>query len=163
MVLPVYTAYTNAGLIDTHFPVIIPPIVANTFGTFLLRQFFLTIPKEYDEAALVDGASRLRIFVQIILPLSKPALATVGVLTFINTWNEFFTPLIFLTSLDKFTLPVGLAFFQSDTSTQYSYLMAGATVAVLPILVIYVFAQKYFVQGITMSGFKMILPVRHRE
>lgn len=154
MVLPLYSAYVKAGLIDTHFPLIIPPIVANTFGTFLLRQFFMTIPKEYDEAALVDGASHFRIFVSIILPLSKPALATLAVLTFVNVWNDFFGPLVYLSDVNKFTVPVGLAFFQTQDSTQYGPLMAGATLAIIPTVLVFVFAQKYFTRGISMTGIK---------
>jgi multiple sugar transport system permease protein len=154
MVLPLYSAYVKAGLIDTHFPLIIPPIVANTFGTFLLRQFFQTIPKEYDEAALVDGASHFRIFVSIILPLSKPALATLAVLTFVNVWNDFFGPLVYLSDVDKFTVPVGLAFFQTQDSTQYGPLMAGATLAIVPTVGVFVLAQKYFTRGISMTGIK---------
>jgi multiple sugar transport system permease protein len=154
MVLPLYSAYVKAGLIDTHFPLIIPPIVANTFGTFLLRQFFATIPKEYDEAALVDGASHFRIFVSIILPLSKPALATLAVLTFVNVWNDFFGPLVYLSDVNKFTVPVGLAFFQTQDSTQYGPLMAGATLAIIPTVLVFVFAQKYFTRGISMTGIK---------
>jgi len=154
MVLPLYSAYVKAGLIDTHFPLIVPPIVANTFGTFLLRQFFMTIPKEYDEAALVDGASHFRIFVSIILPLSKPALATLAVLTFVNVWNDFFGPLVYLSDVNKFTVPVGLAFFQTQDSTQYGPLMAGATLAIIPTVLVFVFAQKYFTRGISMTGIK---------
>jgi len=154
MVLPLYSAYVQLGLINTHFPLIIPPIVANTFGTFLLRQFFLSIPKEYDEAALVDGASHFRIFFSIILPLSKPALATLGVLTFVNVWNDFFGPLIYLNDLEKFTLPVGLAFFQTQDGTEYGPLMAGATLAIIPTVAVFVFAQKYFTRGISMTGIK---------
>jgi multiple sugar transport system permease protein len=154
MVLPLYSAYVKAGLINTHFPLIIPPIVANTFGTFLLRQFFMTIPKEYDEAALVDGASHFRIFVSIILPLSKPALATLAVLTFVNVWNDFFGPLVYLSDVNKFTVPVGLAFFQTQDSTQYGPLMAGATLAIIPTVLVFVFAQKYFTRGISMTGIK---------
>ncbi|GAB3410249.1 carbohydrate ABC transporter permease [Flindersiella endophytica] len=154
MVLPLYSAYVHLGLINTHFPLIIPPIVANTFGTFLLRQFFLSIPKEYDEAALVDGAGHFRIFASIILPLSKPALATLGVLTFVNVWNDFFGPLVYLSDLDKFTVPVGLAFFQTQDATQYGPLMAGATLAIIPTVVVFVAAQKYFTRGISLTGIK---------
>ncbi|MGW5366490.1 carbohydrate ABC transporter permease [Actinopolymorpha pittospori] len=154
MVLPLYSAYVETGLINTHFPLIIPPIVANTFGTFLLRQFFMTIPKEYDEAALIDGASHFRIFVSIILPLSKPALATLAVLTFVNVWNDFFGPLVYLSDVNKFTVPVGLAFFQGQDSTQYGPLMAGATLAIIPTVLVFVFAQKYFTRGISMTGIK---------
>ena len=154
MVIPLYSAYVQSGLIDTHFPLIVPPIMANTFGTFLLRQFFMSIPKEYEEAAIIDGASHFRIFFSIILPLSKPALATLAVLTFVNTWNDFFTPLIYLSDVNKFTLPAGLAFFQSSETTQYGPLMAGAAVAVVPVIVIFMAAQKYFTRSITMSGLK---------
>jgi ABC-type glycerol-3-phosphate transport system permease component len=154
MVLPLYSAYVKTGLFNTHFPLIVPPIVANTFGTFLLRQFFMTIPREYDEAALVDGANHFRIFFQIILPLSEPALATLAVLTFVNVWNDFFGPLIYLNDVDKFTIPVGLAFFQTNDSTQYGPLMAGATLAIIPTVAVFIIAQKYFTRGISMTGIK---------
>lgn len=153
-VIPLYSAYARIGWIDTHWPLIIPPIVANTFGTFLLRQFFMTIPKDYEEAALIDGASHLEIFWRIMVPLAKPALATVGVLTFISSWNDFFIPLVFLSSIEKFTLPVGLAFYQGELSTDYTSLMAGSVLAIVPTLGIYVLAQRYFTQGVVMSGVK---------
>jgi len=153
-VIPLYSAYARIGWIDTHWPLIIPPIIANTFGTFLLRQFFKTIPKDYEEAALIDGASHWEIFWRIMIPLAKPALATVGVLTFISSWNDFFLPLVFLTSIEKFTLPVGLAFYQGELSTDYTSLMAGSVLAILPTLVIYVLAQRYFTQGVVLTGVK---------
>lgn len=153
-VIPLYSAYARIGWIDTHWPLIIPPIVANTFGTFLLRQFFKTIPKDYEEAALIDGASHWEIFWRVMVPLAKPALATVGVLTFISSWNDFFLPLVFLTSIEKFTLPVGLAFYQGELSTDYTSLMAGSVLAILPTLVLYVLAQRYFTQGVVLTGVK---------
>lgn len=153
-IIPLYSAYARINWLDTHWPLIIPPIVANTFGTFLLRQFFMTIPKEYEEAALLDGASHFEIYWRIMLPLAKPALATLAVLTFISTWNDFFNPLVFLSSVDKFTLPVGLAFFQGELSTNYTLLMAGAMVAIIPTLLVYVFAQRYFTSGVVLSGLK---------
>ena len=154
MILPLYATYVQVGLIDTHFPLIVPPIVSNTFGTFLMRQFFLSIPKEYEEAALVDGASHLRIFVSIILPLSKPALATLAILTFVSSWNDFFNPLIYLSDVNKFTLPVGLAFFQGESGAQYGPLMAGAAVAIIPTIILFIVTQKHFTRGIAMSGIK---------
>lgn len=154
LVIPLYSAYARIGWIDTHLPLIIAPIVANTFGTFLLRQFFMTIPREYEDAAILDGASHLRIFWDIMLPLAKPALATVAVLTFIGSWNDFVNPLIYLNNLDQFTLPAGLAFYQGDTSTDYPSLMAGAMIAVIPTLLIYAAAQRYFTQGVVLTGVK---------
>lgn len=153
-VIPLFSVYTKLHLINTHFPLIVPPIVANTFGTFLMRQFFMGIPKEFEEAALLDGASHLRIFLTIMLPLSKPALATLGVFTFMNSWNDFFNPLVYLTDVKKFTLPAGLAFFQGESSTEYTQLMAGTLLSVVPTLVLFIVAQRYFIRGITMSGLK---------
>lgn len=153
-VIPLYSAYARIGWIDTHWPLIIPPIVANTFGTFLLRQFFMTIPKDYEDAAILDGASHLQIFWDIVIPLAKPALATVAVLAFISSWNDFFNPFVFLNSLENFTLPVGLAFYQGELSTEYTSLMAGAVLAIVPTLVVYALAQRFFTQGVVMSGVK---------
>lgn len=152
--IPLYIGYKNIGWLDTHLPLIIPPIIANTFGTFLLRQFFMTIPVELEEAARIDGSSSFGIYWRIMLPLSKPALATLAIFTLMNTWNDFFHPFIYLSKTDKFTLPVGLASFQSEFGTEYTLLMAGAVVAVIPILVVYVSAQRYFVEGIALTGIK---------
>jgi multiple sugar transport system permease protein len=153
-VIPLYTAYAQIGWIDTHWPLIIPPIVANTFGTFLLRQFFMTIPKDLEEAAVIDGANHFQIYWRIMLPLAKPALATLAIFTFMGTWNDFFNPLIYLNSTKNFTLTTGLAFFQSSAATDYTRLMAGVMVSVIPILIVYSFAQKYFTEGVVMSGIK---------
>jgi len=153
-VLPLYVAYAKIGWIDTHWPLIIPPIVANTFGTFLLRQFFMTIPKDLEEAAVIDGANHFQIYWKIMLPLAKPALATLAIFTFMGTWNDFFNPLIYLNSTQNFTLTLGLAFFQGQAATDYTRLMAGVMVSVIPILLVYSMAQKYFTQGVVMSGIK---------
>ena len=135
-IIPLYTAYAQIGWIDTHWPLIIPPIVANTFGTFLLRQFFLSIPKDLEEAALIDGANHFDIYWRIMLPLAKPALATLAIFTFMGSWNDFLHPLIFLNSTQNFTLTVGLAFFQGQAGTEYTRLMAGVVFSVLPILLV---------------------------
>jgi multiple sugar transport system permease protein len=153
-IIPLYIAYAQIGWIDTHWPLIVPPIVANTFGTFLLRQFFLSIPKDLEEAALIDGANHFDIYWRIMLPLAKPALATLAIFTFMGSWNDFLHPLIFLNSTRNFTLTVGLAFFQGSAGTDYTRLMAGVVVSVLPILIVYSFAQKYFTQGVILSGVK---------
>ncbi len=153
-IFPLYFAYAEIGWIDTHWPLIIPPIVANTFGTFLMRQFFMTIPQDLEDAAIMDGASQFGIFWRIMMPLAGPALATLAIFTFMNTWNDFFNPLIFLNRTEKFTLPVGLAFFNDEFSTQYTKLMAGVVLSLIPMMVVYSFAQKYFTRGITLTGIR---------
>jgi multiple sugar transport system permease protein len=152
MVFPLYFAYARIGWIDTHWPLIIPPIIANTFGTFLLRQFFMTVPKELEDAAIVDGASHWRIFWQVMLPLAGPVLATLTIFTFMGSWNDFFDPLIYLNRTENFTLTVGLAFFNDQYATQYTQLMAGVVLSLIPLLLIYGFAQQYFTRGIALSG-----------
>jgi len=137
--------------IDTYWALIFPPAFS-AFSTFLLRQYFLTIPFELDDAARVDGASSFRIWWQIVLPLSGPALATLAIFTFLGEWNNFLWPLIVTNSEEMRTLPVGLASLQSQYSVQWHLLMAGSVIALLPILIIYIIGQKWFVHGITLSG-----------
>lgn len=153
-IFPLYAMYARIGWIDTHWPLIVPPILANTFGAFLMRQFFLTVPKELGEAAIVDGADQFRVFYHIYLPLSGPALATLAIFTFQGTWNDFFNALIFLNNTKNFTVPVGLAFFNSNYDTEYTRLMAGSCLSMLPILAVYCFAQQYFTRGISLTGLK---------
>ncbi len=153
-IIPLYIAYAQIGWIDTHWPLIIPPIVANTFGTFLLRQFFMSIPKDLEEAALIDGANHFDIYWRIMLPLAKPALATLAIFTFMGSWNDFLHPLIFLNSTQNFTLTVGLAFFQGQAGTDYTRLMAGVVISVVPILIVYALAQQHFTRGVILSGVK---------
>lgn len=153
-IFPLYLMYARVGWIDTHWPLTVPLIVANTFGTFLMRQFMMTIPNDLEDSAIVDGATRFGVYWRIMLPLSKPVLATLGIFTFMNTWNNFFQPLIFLNRTNKFTLTVGLAFFNDQFSTQYTRLMAAAVVSLIPILTVYTFAQRYFTRGIALTGLK---------
>jgi multiple sugar transport system permease protein len=136
---------------DTFQALILPPAFS-AFSTFLLRQYFMSIPVEMDDAARVDGASSFRIWWRIILPLSGPALATLAIFTFLGQWNSFLWPLIVTNSAEMRTLPVGLASFQSQYSVQWHLLMAGSVIAVLPILAIYIVGQKWFVRGITLTG-----------
>jgi len=151
--VPIFVIMRYFGWIDTHYSLIIPSLVS-AFGTFLMRQFFLTIPKELEDAARIDGCTPFGIFWRIFLPLSKPALATLGVFIFMGTWNDFIRPLIFINSISKMTIPLGLSAMQGMYSTDWPVLMAGSMISILPVLVVFIFAQEYFVRGITLSGLK---------
>jgi multiple sugar transport system permease protein len=137
--------------IDTYWALIVPAAFS-AFGTFLLRQFFLSIPRELEEAARVDGASAFRVYWQIIIPLSGPALATLAVFSFMAQWNAFIWPMIVTHSESKRTLTVGLRFFQDELVTQYNYLMAGTVMSIIPVLILFLALQRYFVRGIAMTG-----------
>jgi len=141
------------GWIDTYKALIIPGL-ASAFGTFLLRQFFLTIPKELEEAAFLDGCSRFHVLTKIILPLARPALATLAIFTFMGVFNDFLWALIVVNSEEIRTVQLGLSIFRDRYITEWDLLMAGSVTAVLPILVVFFFAQKYFIKGITLSGLK---------
>ena len=152
--IPVFIVMRYLGWYDTHLPLWVPSFFGSAFGIFLLRQFFSSLPAELDDAAKIDGCNYFQIFWKIYLPLSKPALATLGVLTFMGSWNNLLGPVIYLKTIEKFTLTIGLSFFQGQFTTNYTLLMAGSLISILPILVIYIFAQKYFVQGIALTGIK---------
>lgn len=155
IMVPVYSLYRWLGWIGTLKPLWVGSFCAGAFNVFLLRQFFLTIPKDLSEAARIDGCSEFRIFWQIILPLSKPALMVVGLFQFMATWNDFMGPLIFLTDQKDFTLALGLQFFQSQHGgTEWHYLMAASTLIVLPVILLFFFTQKSFIEGISMTGIK---------
>lgn len=151
--IPVFILLRSFGWIDTYKAVILPGVFT-AYGTFLLRQFFLTLPRELEDAAKIDGCSYFGIFWRIILPLSKPALATLTTFTFMGSWLNFMWPLIVLNTHDKFTLPVGLSYFQSLHHTDWTLLMAGSLMMILPILIVFVFTQRYFVEGIKLTGIK---------
>lgn len=158
-IVPTFLLYRYLGWINTYLPLIIPFFFGGgAFYIFLLRQFFLTIPKDLDEAAKIDGASSLRIFWNVLLPLAKPALATVAIFSFIEHWNEFIGPLIFLNSPEKFTVSIGLrhftaSSFESDEPRE-AILMAASLIVATPPLILFFMAQKYFVQGIVTTGLK---------
>jgi multiple sugar transport system permease protein len=141
------------GLIDTYGALILPGL-ASAFGTFLLRQFFLSLPKELEEAAFIDGCSRFRVLWQIILPLARPALATLAIFTFMGVFNDFLWALVVINSQELFTVQLGLAIFRDRFATEWGSLMAGSVVATLPILILFFLAQKHFIQGIALSGLK---------
>ncbi len=151
--IPGFVLIRQLGWIDSHLALIVPGI-GDVFGTFLLRQFFLSLPRELEDAARIDGAGYFAVFWRIILPLSKPALAVVAVLGFMGVWNSFLWPLIMINSTDKFTLPVGLQLLNSQHGTDWTVLMAGDVIALIPVLIVYLAAQKHFVQGITMTAIK---------
>jgi len=152
--VPLFVLVANAGLIDT-LPGLFLPFLVSPFGVFLMRQFMLGLPRDLLDAGRIDGAGELRIFAQIILPLCGPALATLGILTFLGSWNNFLWPLVVAQSEDKYTLPVALALYSTgQNSTQYGLLLAGATVVLLPILAIFLIFQRRFIEGIATTGIK---------
>ena len=151
--IPKFILMKELHLIDT-FAAVILPGVFNAYGVFLLRQFFMTLPDSLEEAAILDGASYFRIYWNIILPLSGPALATLGLFSFMGAWNDFLWPLIVINSENMKPLSVGLASFHGLYETNWPLLMAASTVALIPIVIIFVVAQKYFVQGIALTGVK---------
>jgi multiple sugar transport system permease protein len=153
--VPSYVLFQKLGWLNTFAPLIVPAYFGGgAFFIFLLRQFFRSIPMELSEAAKIDGASNLRILYQMILPLSKPALATVIIFSFTTSWNDFLGPLIYLSSQPNYTLTIGLQVFLQQFSTQYQFLMAVSFLMTLPVILVFFFAQQYFVQGIVMSGLK---------
>jgi len=155
--IPNFIIYKWLGLIGTQIPLWLPAFMGGAFGTFLLRQFFLTIPRDFAEAARMDGASLLQIFWHIYLPLSKPALAALSIFTFQWSWNDLLHPLVYLpTDLQKTTLTVGLAFFQQQLimGGKFTVLMSGALISILPLILVFFLAQRHFVEGIALSGVK---------
>lgn len=149
--IPAFVLIKYLGWVDTYFALIIPPIFG-AFGTFLLRQFFLTIPTELEDAARIDGAGYLGILTRIILPISGPALATLGIFTFMGQWNSFLWPLVVTNSTAMMVISVGLRYFQGSYATDWPKLMAAASMALVPVLIVFLMGQKYFVRGIALTG-----------
>lgn len=154
--IPIYILFKNLGWLDTYLPLIIPSwFGGGAYNIFLLRQFFMTIPTEFDEAAKIDGCSYFRIYWSIILPLAKPAIITITIFSIIYHWNDFLGPLIYLSSMEKFTISIGLRYFQDlYQATQMNLMMAVSLIALTPILVLFLIAQRYFIKGIILSGIK---------
>ena len=151
MIVPMFILMQQFDWVNSYQALILP-WAFSAFGTFLLRQFFLNIPRELEEAALVDGANRLRILWQVIVPIARPAIAVLAVFTFINYWNSFLWPLIITNSADKFTVPVGLNGFLGQQGNQWHLLMAAATISMLPTVIVVLLLQRHLVRGIAMSG-----------
>jgi len=153
--IPRFILFQQLGWVDTFYPLVIPAFFGGSaFFIFLLRQFFRTIPIDLDEAARIDGCGSFRIYSTIIMPLSKPVLATVLIFSFIWNWNDFWGPLVYLRSADNKTLALGLQVFQGLYQTEYHHLMAASLVVLLPVLIIFIVAQRYFIKGIVMTGLK---------
>jgi multiple sugar transport system permease protein len=152
--IPQFVMFKSFGWLDTFAPLIVPQLFANPAYLFLMRQFFLTLPVDMEEAAKIDGCSYFRIFWNIALPLVKPALIAIAAFTFLYNWNEFLGPLIYLQSPDHFTLQLGLAQLQSQYQTHTELTMAGSTLSVLPCIVLFFICQRWFIQGIVITGVK---------
>lgn len=153
ILVPRFILFKNIGILNTHLSLILPGIFM-TFGVFLLRQFFLTIPYELSEAAIMDGANHLRICFQIIMPLAKPAIVSLIIISFVWRWNNYEEPLIFLSTKELFTIPVALTLFIGEYETRYSLIMAASCSAVIPVLAVFLLGQKYFIQGVVTTGIK---------
>lgn len=151
--IPTYLMFAKVGLVDNHIVLILPAFFS-AFGVFLLRQFFMSLPKELEEAAEIDGCNPFTTYYRIMLPLIVPAMLTLGVFTLMNTWNDYMGPLIYLTTPEKYTMTLGIAYFKGVYTTQWNLVMAGSVLSIIPILVAYLCAQKYFVEGIAFSGVK---------
>ncbi len=152
--VPLFVLVANAGLVDT-LPGLFLPFLVSPFGVFLMRQYMLGLPRDLLDAARVDGAGELRIFARVFLPLCGPALATLGILTFLGSWNNFLWPLVVAQTEETYTLPVALALYSTgQNSTQYGLLLAGATIVVLPVLAVFMVFQRRFIQGIATTGLK---------
>lgn len=153
--IPVYIIFRNLRMINTLWPLIIPSFFGGgAFNIFLLRQFFMTLPYELDDAARIDGCSNFRTFWNILLPLCKPALGAIAVFQFVAHWNDFFGPLVYLHSAEKMTLAVGLYRFKGPFSVEWNYLMAATVMVAIAPIVVYFLAQRYFIEGVVMSGMK---------
>lgn len=153
--IPLFIGFHRVGWLDTFLPLTVPAFFGGgAFNIFLMRQFFKGLPLELEEAALMDGANRLRILWQIFIPLSRPAIATISVFTFQAVWNDYFGPLIFLTSQENYTLALGITFFKGLYRTQIPYMMAMSFLMVIPMIVVFFFAQKLMIRGVVLSGIK---------
>jgi multiple sugar transport system permease protein len=153
LMIPTYIMFSRLGLIDTLAAAFVPWL-ASAFGIFLMRQFFLSIPVELEEAAALDGANKWQTFLRVVLPLAKPALATLAIFTLLGAWNDLIWPLVAINKENLFTIQLGIADFQSTRRTQWSLLMAGNVVATAPLILFFLFAQKHFIATMTMTGLK---------
>lgn len=155
LMVPQFVIFSRLRWIDTFLPLVIPPFFGGgAFNIFLLRQFFRSIPEELADAARIDGCNEFAIYGRIMLPLAKPALTTVAIFTFIGSWNNFMGPLLYFNSSENYTVSIGLAMFRSVLRTRWDLLMAASTAMTLPMIIIFFAAQKYFVQGVVLTGLK---------
>lgn len=153
-IIPTYLIMRHLGWLDTHLSIIVPPALFSAFGVFLLRQFIKGLPGELEDSAILDGANRWRIYWQITLPLIKAPLAALAIFSFLGQWNNFFVPNIFLSTPEKMTIPLLLNQFRGLYVTDWTLMMAAATIAVIPLLVIYIVGQRYIIEGVALTGLK---------
>ena len=153
-IIPIFLTMKQLGLLDTLLALILPPALFSAFGVFLMRQFVLGLPVELEEAAIVDGANRWTIFWRVIMPLLRAPLAALGIFTFIGMWNDFFRPLIMLNTPTNFTVPLMLNQFRGQYATEWTLVMAGSVIAILPLLIVYILLQRHIITGIAMTGLK---------
>jgi multiple sugar transport system permease protein len=152
-IITTYIIMSKIGVAGTHWTLMIPPMVS-AFGTFLMRQFFVTVPQSLEDAARIDGCNPFMIFFRIFLPLAGPTLATLGIFSFMGSWNDYFSPLIYLNNERLYTLPLGLANMRGQFATNWPVMMAASTISLLPVLIAFLSAQSFFVKGIVLSGLK---------
>ncbi len=152
--VPLFIIFSRLNWVDTFKPLVVPGFFGSAFNIFLLRQFFMTIPHELDDAAMIDGCTKFGTFMRIMVPLSKTALGVTAIFSFTYHWNDFMSPLIYLSSREKFTIQIGLRQFQTDISMDMGAIMAMSVVALIPQLVVFFIAQRYFVEGVVMTGIK---------
>lgn len=152
--IPLYIVFAKMGWIDTHLPLIVPTVLTNAYGVFMIRQFMINLPTDYVEAAKIDGCNYFRIYWQVMLPLCKPIIVTLGLFIFIWNWNNYFGALIFLNTDTKFTVPLIISAFRGVYTVQWELLMAASTVAILPIIIMYLFSQRFFIQAVSLTGIK---------
>ncbi len=152
--IPTYILFGKLGLLDTYVPILLPALFATPFNTFLLRQFFLSIPRELEDAAKVDGAGTLRCFLLIVVPMARSALLIVGLFAFLYYWNDFLGPLIYLSSDNKFPISLGIMNFAGQQVQDFALMMAAATVAIAPCVILFFIAQRWFIQGVVITGVK---------
>jgi multiple sugar transport system permease protein len=154
IMVALFDIFAKIGWVNSYNPLIVPAFFGNPFYIFLLRQFMLTIPKDLSDAARVDGANEFQIFLHVILPLTVPAVVVVAIFASIGAWNEFLTPLIYLQDENKYPLSIGLSLFRSTHDVSFNLLMAAATLVVIPVVLLFIFFQKFFIEGITVGGIK---------
>lgn len=154
ILIPTYILFNQLGWVNTFLPLIVPAWFGEAYAIFLMRQFFMTIPRELEEAAVIDGASTLKIIWSVIVPLSTPVLAVIAILSFKDTWNDFLNPLLYLSEPSKYTVAVGLAYFNGQFDIKLNLLMAASVTLMLPTVILFIFAQKAFVEGISLTGLK---------
>lgn len=150
--IPQYVLFSKIGWVGTYLPLIVPSFFGNAFNIFLMRQFYLSINDELIEAAEIDGANHFYIWSRLMLPLTKPALITIAINSFNAVWNDFLGPLLYIQDQEKYTLQIGLQVFQNQATTQWNYLMAGATLVLIPTILMFFFAQRYFIEGMDLTG-----------